>query len=332
MSYREDFFRMLDGKTPVSDVAYYKFMVRPGDPPSGVVGISADYANFAQMMETGKNAWGIEHSFDFLNTGPMPTPGKFLLTDITKWKDVIKAPYRYDYDFKAAAEADLAAQTWDKETQLSSMFGLGGDLFLRLVSFMGFEGALMAMLDQPEAVAEVLDYFCDYDAWVVDNVLSYYPVDIVGFGDDNATDINPFFSYKVFTELFLPRYKRLFAVAKEHGAIISYHNCGRCEDFMDDMVAIGTQIWNCATLKNDVKAFKERHDNKIIVEVIPRMYPDDTEENIRKLVRETIDELAPGGAFVWIGDAAVNMDSAQGQQVHDWVYDEVAKYGKGYYL
>ena len=332
MSYREDFFRMLEGKTPVSDVPYYRMGVyeEEGDVP-GVATIMPDISDFALVAATGKNSWGIEHEIDVYGTGFLPKPNHFILKDVTKWKDVVKAPYRYDYDFKAAAERDLAAQAWNPEIQVSSMFGLGGGYFLQLASFMGFEGAMLAMYDEPEALHELLTYFCDYDERLTRSVLETYEgIDIVGFGDDNATEINPFISYEMFKEFLFPYYKRIFDVAKEYGKIISYHNCGRCEDFMDDFVDIGAQIWNCATPVNDLNGWKASHDNKIILEVMPRIYPLSSEEEVRQQVRDVIDTYAPGGAFVWIGSASSN--NPEGRAVDSWAYDEVVKYGKGFYL
>ncbi|MDR2957464.1 MAG: hypothetical protein LBU61_04685 [Coriobacteriales bacterium] len=329
MSFRDDYFKMLEGKTPAADVLQFSFGTVPNQ-QQGYVMVMPEISDFGTMMETRKNSWGIEYALDVYNTGLLPRPGYFMLPDVTKWKEVVKAPYRYDYDFKAAAERDLAVQKWDPETQVAGTFGLGGDYFLRLSGFMGFEGLMFAMYDEPEAMNELLDYFCDYDCWLVDNVLGYYPVDIAGFGDDNATEINPFISYEMFKEFLFPRYKRVFDVAKNHGKIISYHNCGRCEDFMDDMVDIGAQIWNCATPVNDLMGFKEKYDFKIILEVSPRLYPADPEDKIRSEVRRIIDAYAPGGAFVWIGASLAT--GPQGELVNSWIRDEVTKYGKDFYL
>ena len=331
MTYKEDFYRMLDGKTPASDIPFQTF--NP-DPPADFVPevamVMPDIANFMTMSEDNKNKWGVEYSFDYLATGPLPTPGKFMLTDVKKWRDVVKAPYIEGYDFKAAAEKDMAMQIKDSDFQLKSSFGLGGAFFLNLSGFMGFEGTMLAMYDEPDALHELLGYMCDYDVWVATNVLDNYDIDVVGFGDDNATEMNPFISVEMFREFLLPYYKRLYQVAVDRGLPISYHNCGRCEDFMDDMVAIGTKIWNCATPRNDLNAFRARHDYKIICEVMPRFYADYTEEETRSKVRDYIDTYAPGGAFVWSGMAEMN--SPGGQQVNEWIVDEVGKYGKGYYL
>ena len=331
MSYREDFFRMLAGKTPVSDVMFNRMGVYEVEGEvNGVVSIMPELSSFGAFDAEGKNAWGVPYEIDVNGTGYMPAPGKFILTDVTKWRDIVRAPYRYDFDFAAAAERDMANLKFDPETQVTSMFGAGGGYFLSMSGFMGFEGTMFAMYDEPDAVHELLDYLCDYDIWMLDNYLKHYKnIDIMGMGDDNATELNPFISYGMFKEFLLPRYKRVADKLKENGIIISYHNCGRCEDFMDDMVDIGVQIWNCATPVNDLNAFKEKYDNKIILEVMPRLYPDSSEDEIRQQVRDTLDKYAPGGAFIWIGSAST-MNPEHGK-IDTWAYDEVKKYGKDFY-
>jgi hypothetical protein len=322
---------MLDGKTPVADVMYSRMGVYEVEGEVlGAVAIMPELTGFGFFDEEGKNAWGVPHEIDVNGTGFMPAPGKFILKDITKWKDIIKAPYRYDYDFAAAAEREMAAQPWDPETQVSSLMYACGGYFLQLASFMGFEGAMFAMYDEPDAVHELLDYICDYDIWIVENYVKHYKgIDVMGFGDDNATEINPFISYPMFKEFLLPRYKRVATKLKENGKIVSYHNCGRCEDFMDDMVDIGVQMWNCATPVNDLAGWKAKHDNKVILEVMPRLYPEASEQQIRQQVHDVIDAYAPGGAFIWIGSAS-SMNPEHGK-IDVWAYDEVKKYGKGFY-
>jgi len=323
---------MLEGKAPASDVAYY-----PMD-PFGVSGVKSDMImvmpernDFAPIFTEGKNSWGVPHQIDDFGTGFMPAPGQFILKDVTKWRDVVKAPYDYDYDWAAAAERDLTKITWDPETQVSSMFAVGGGYFLALASFLGFEGAMLAMYDEPEAVHELLDYICEYDLWAINNILSNYKtIDVVGFGDDNATEINPFISYDMFKEFLLPRYKRVADAIKEHGKIVSYHNCGRCEDFMDDFVEIGTQVWNCATDKNDLNAFKEKHGNKVIVEYTPRVLLDVPEEVVRQQVRDELDTFAQGGAFIYLVNSST-MNAEAGANVMKWLGDELDTYGKGFY-
>lgn len=332
MSFREDYFRMLDGKGPVSDVPYYAMMAAPDpDNPSGMVMIMPERNDFISVAVNGKNSWGVPYKIDDFGTGFMPAPGEFMLTDITKWRDIVKAPYDYDYDWAAAAERDLALNKWDPETQVSNIFGAGGNYFLSMSGFMGFEGTMLAMYDEPEALHELLDYLCDYDIWVLENMLKHYKgIDVWGMGDDNATEINPFFSYEMFKEFFYPRYKRVADLIKSEGKVLSYHNCGRCEDFMDDMVDMGVQVWNCATEVNDLNAFSAKHDNKIILEFAPRMQFDGDEESIRSRVRMFLDEYANNGSLMWLVNS-LTMNEELGANLMNWIADEVRSYGKGFY-
>jgi len=333
-SYREEFFRMLDGKTPSSDIPYYGMAIMPGQKVygEGPVMVMPSTVRFMALDDSGKNAWGVPYKIDAYGTGFMPAPGEFMLTDITKWKDIVKAPYNYDLDWAAAAEKDWANLKWDKETQVTSIFGAGGGYFLSMSGFMGFEGTMLAMYDEPDAFHELLDYLCDYDIYMLEHLLKYYPdVDVWGMGDDNATEINPFFSYEMFKEFYYPRYKRVADLLMENGKIISYHNCGRCEDFMDDFVDMGVRVWNCATEMNDLMAFKARTNNSVILEFAPRLAVGDPEEKVRAKVRAWIDEYAPGGAFVWLVNSLTSNVEA-GANLMDWISDEVATYGKGFYL
>jgi len=331
MSYREDFFRMLEGKTPVSDVPYTAMDITGEGKRYGQVTIMPERNDFLSVAIEGKNSWGVPYEIDVFGTGFMPKEGVHILKDITKWKDVIKAPYDYDYDWAAAAEREKAAIQFNPETEVLSYMGMFGGYFLNLSGFMGFEGTMLAMYDEPEAMHELLDYMCDYDIWCLENILKVHPeIDAIGIGDDNATEINPFFSYEHFKEFFLPRYKRVADLYKEHGKVISYHNCGRCEDFMDDMVDIGVNIWNCATERNDLNAFTEKHDNKIILEFAPRISVNDPEDKIRKQVRDYLDLYAPNGCLVWLVNS-LTMNQEAGANLMEWVEDEVATYGKGFY-
>ena len=328
MSYREDFFRMLEGKTPRHDVMHYSFPPAAGE-PSGMATLMGSFSDMGTRMQTGFDAWGLEYVWDSNQTGMIHKPGKYLLKDVTKWRDVVKAPDMTNYDWVAMSKKDWEVTPFDKGTQVSSIMSFLGDFFIKLAGFMGFEGALLAMHEEPEAVKELFNYFAEYDSMMIENICKYYQPEIIGFIDDNAAEYAPFISYTMFKELLFPFYKRLFDIAKQFNMIISYHNCGKCELFMDDMVKIGVQIWSCGSPQNDLVAFKNRHNNKVIIEVVPRMYPNFTEEQTRQCVRDTIDKYAPGGAFVWHGSTMANSD--EGRQVDAWAKDEVKKYGAGFY-
>ena len=156
MSFREDFFRILEGKKPLHDIPYYNMMGAMAGQKNGVVMFPLGIADMGKIATTGYDSWGLEYVMDIYKMGFIHKPGKILLKDVRQWRDVVKAPDHSNYDWEAGAEKDLANVQFDKETQVSYVW-YGGDFFLKLVGFMGFEGALVAMYEEPTAVKEMFD-------------------------------------------------------------------------------------------------------------------------------------------------------------------------------
>jgi uroporphyrinogen-III decarboxylase len=72
----------------------------------------------------------------------------------------------------------------------------GGDYFLTLVSFMGFEGALIALYEEPEEVKALLDYVSEFYLEVMKRQILYCRPDIYQLMDDDSALKGPFFSPK----------------------------------------------------------------------------------------------------------------------------------------
>jgi hypothetical protein len=89
-------------------------------------------------------------------------------------------------------------------------------------------------------------------------------------------------------------------------------------------------VWNAATHRNDLRAFKDRTGNKVILEFMPRFLVSLTEDELRQKVIDYIDDLAPGGALVWSG--WVMDPSDKGKALDAVIVDVLTTYGKGYYL
>ena len=71
---------------------------------------SSATAHFTKKLPNGNtvNEFGVESvSVPDAEGGSIPVPGKFILEDITKWRDVIKAPSLEGIDWEAAARRDL---------------------------------------------------------------------------------------------------------------------------------------------------------------------------------------------------------------------------------
>ena len=161
---RENIKLMLDGKVPFwipgeQDVFTINPEILPDNTSRAFV-IELD----PQSSDTfgGKDMFGIEWEYIPSVGGSMVKPGKPVLTDIADWAKALKFPNLDDYDWEGSSKKN--APSIDRNKIVMSWVFNG--LFERLISFLDFEAAAMALLDeeQQDDVHALLSKLCDmYD-------------------------------------------------------------------------------------------------------------------------------------------------------------------------
>ncbi len=305
----------------------------PGHPPASA-GAGPSFLNARRTPQGGFDIWGVEF-VTTKDTGGMaiPKPGRFILDDITKWRDVIKAPDISDIDWETMAKKDLA-RIDRSQTAVSAMVHVG--YFQSLCNFMGFNEGLMAMIEEPEEVYELFEYMSSFWVQICSKIRDYYKPDIWGVTDDTATATNPFISPETYRNLVKPFHKREAAFGVEMGIPVDMHNCGRCEDFIDDWLDIGVTCWNPAQTMNDLKGIKKKYGNKLVLEGCwdssgPAGWPGATEEVVKQAVRDTIDAYAPGGGFIFWASTYGAADDEDFLNRKRWITEEYDAYGRTFY-
>ncbi len=333
---KENYMRMARGEMPVS-IPVYGY-AKMGDKDPDTVLLAPSCLGTYRGPQGGVDPFGVRYvANEETGFASMPDTSFHILDDITKWRDVIKKPDFSDVDWETMAKKDIEALGIDREK--TAIMGCSlCEFFQPLMGMMGFVEGLCAIAEEPDEVAELFDMMCDVAVELTKKMLYYYKPDIWNFGDDSATKLNPFISPKQFRELLVPRYKRVTDIVREYDIPIDYHNCGRCEDFLDDMVNVcGISIWNPAQTTNDLLAVKKKFGRKLAVVggydfVMPVTYPDVDEEYVRSSVREAIDRYAPGGGYGFCGGVPGRIDDPAVMKINMWIADEVETYGKDYYL
>ena len=136
----------------------------------------------AQTMDPkdfgGKDMFGIEWEYVPVAGGSMVRPGKPFLEDAGEWYDKLVWPDPDTWDWKGTAEAN---REFLKTDSYVCMWFLTG-WYERLISFMDFEGAIMALVDedQQDAVKELFDKLSDLYIHIFRNALDVMP-EIDGF-------------------------------------------------------------------------------------------------------------------------------------------------------
>ena len=292
-------------------------------------------------MGGGKDIWGVtwvpsESTMNAL----LPEPNNFILDDITKWHDIVKAPSLADVDWEAMVKKQIDGMTamgiLDRETQalhLSTHVGY----FQMLMAFMGFVEGICAIVDEPEEVYALMEYLSDFYCEVERKMIEYAKPDVFQIIDDTAAQARPFISREQYRELFWPFQKKQADIAHEYGIPVAMHCCGKCEIFIDDWREMGVCAWDPAQPVNDLAAVKAKYGNDLVIiggwDPTPHMIFDDvTEEELRQSVRDAIDKFAPGGGYVW----CMGLMRSVGREAQtDWknkiILDEAYRYGSTFY-
>lgn len=284
----------------------------------------------------GKDIWGVSYvANEETGYAALPEPNNFILEDIDDWEKIIKAPVKPEVDWEAKAKEDLEAANVDRN-ETAIMLSAGFSPFQLLMAFMGFNEGLCALYESPDTVKDLLGYILDFYMPIIENAVEYYKPDILYLSDDTASKYNPFFSPEVYKDIFKPLYAAMAKPANDRGIPIQFHNCGRCEDFVEDMVDFGVRYWDPAQPNNDILGLKEKFKGKLTVcgcwdWMPPDTWPEVSEEYVREGVRQTIDKYAPNGGYAFCGAALGRAGDTVIAQVNKWVKDEVYHYGMDYY-
>ncbi|KPU45584.1 methylcobalamin:coenzyme M methyltransferase [Oxobacter pfennigii] len=334
LTQKENFLRVARGEMP--EYVPVSTFGRPGAAPLMTMADPCILGSF-RGPEGGKDPWGVTFVTNAeTNFAALPKPNDFILTDVTKWRDVIKAPDYSGFDWEAAAKKDREKFVQDPENTAFVISGYA-DLFQQFIGFMGFTEGLCAIYEEKEEVEELLDYMLEHSLYITKNVIHYYKPDGYYLLDDSASKLHPFISPELFEELFVPRYKKCLDIARDAGLPIFYHNCGRCEDLMPSMVEIGVGVWDPAQVENDLVAVKKKFGRKLAINGgfelnVPITWPVIDEEEVRQAVRDTFVKLAPNGGYIFSG-MLKTLDRADPKvmEVNGWIADEALKLSKTVY-
>jgi hypothetical protein len=250
--------------------------------------------------ESGYDGFGVHWTYVPAGWAPMPTVGRVLMNDITKWREQVKFPDLDSYDWEAGGAEAL--KNYD-ENKISSDMCING-MFERLHACMGMEPALTALLLEPEACYEFFGAVADHKIGMMRRSKKYFKTDIFNMHDDYGTNSGLFMSLDTWRTLLKPHLKRIIDATHEEGLFYQHHSCGFIEPLIPDFVELGidaVDIWQvCNT---NIRAIKDEYqdrltfvggiDNQGVMENPKCNFEDKYNE-----CKRAIDLLAPGGSYI----------------------------------
>ena len=256
--------------------------------------------------------------------------------DLPRWRELITIPDVEAMDWEGAAARDNA--NFDRENKMLCTGILDGN-FNRLQALMGTCEALLAMMDEPEAVLDFFDWHTNLKIQMLEKVMEYYHPDIIINGDDICSSTGLFFNREMY-ETFIKPFEQRFAdaIKKYDGVILQHHVCGKCEDIIPDIIGYGTQVIEpMQPGMNDIVKMKELYGDKVIFNggwdsYGPHNDENATREAVAAEVHRIVDEYAYDGSFIIYGGLLVPATDGWGRffEMNDWVFDETKTYSSEY--
>lgn len=315
ISERENFLRVLNHEKPVWMGNQYR---------TTQFGMCKANQDMPRSMNSATDDWfGCQYIYS--ETYGTPTPEGVMFDDIADWEKYVKWPDMDAYVWEATPNFQKKP-----DKVLATPYGNG--IFERMHMFMGFENALVALLDDPEACKSFFSAMADYKIEIFNRMADIYDFDYVIYNDDWGTAKSGFFSVDTMEDLLLEPTKRIFDAIHARGVKVEFHNCGKIEQFIPDIMSELKPDMLEIQVINDIRAIMDKYGNQVTCEYAPNpfiLYDHDLEyDELRKYAREIVDGF---GAHVTGGSGVVlnlNFDDAERYKVFE---TEVIEYSMKQY-
>ena len=240
----------------------------------------------------GKDIFGIEWEYIPQVGGSMVRPGEPFLSDANECYDKLVWP-------------DIDAWDWEGSGKLNNDTFLATDSFVscwfmngwfeRLISFMDFEGAIMALVDedQQDAVKELFEKLSNLYIKILGKFIETYPaIDGFWIHGDWGSQKETFFSPAVAEEMIVPYMRKVTDFLHSKNRFCELHCCGQVLKQVPNMIAAGWDAWSGQPM-NDTHKIHELYGDKMLIGVIPERFDPNTasEEEQRAFAKAYADKF-----------------------------------------
>ncbi len=223
--------------------------------------------------------------------------------DNYKWP-VVDPP---EINLKLREQAKYLYENTEYALAGSAIFG--GGIFEQAARVMGMEEFYTSLIDEPafadRLLGTITDIYIESCNNYLDQVGKY--LHVFAYGDDINSQTGWLISPELYEKMIKPKWRRLAeAIRKKTDAKLFFHGCGAVYDLIPHLIDLGFDIVNPVQVSAegmDTKGLKAAYGNDIVfwgggVDT-QWVLPFGTPEQVRDEVKRRIDDLAPGGGFVF---------------------------------
>lgn len=308
MTPRENFIHFLKHEpyewTPSTlDMKVFRPSMIPDNIARAMVSEQLPYAG----EKGGKDLFGVEWVYVPTVGGSMETG--IMFDDICDWEKYVTIPDLDQLDWEGCAKANAEFLNTDKVIQSTIFTGY----FERLISFVGFENASLALIDEDEQehVHKLFDKLTEFYIDVIRHLHKYFNVEIVELHDDWGNQRSLMFSVNTHREMILPYIKRVVDAAHAEGVCIEQHSCGKIEALMPNIIASGVDTWRGQNSVIDKKWLVDNYGDQFRFGVEARPADGASEDEIIATVQKVLDDYHGKDVWLALGRAALGDEKAR---------------------
>ncbi len=295
---KENFEAMLHNEphwqTSIYDYMYLFPKCVPDNPAKG--NVSDEKLSTDQLG--GKDMFGIEWEYEVEIGGSTVRPGAPLLEDANDWPDKVVFPTKEVIDSWDWEECKRNAEKGLREPYLWEPVICTG-WFERLISFMDFAGAAVAIIDedQQDAIKELFQRLSDLYIMLIDKYMEVFPgkIGAVCLHDDWGHQRGIFFSPDTVREMIVPYMKQVTDYCHSKGLYTECHSCGKVDTLLPCYIEAGFDMLECQPLLDFAKVVP-LYGDQLKMHVTPDVpEPGASEEEYRAAARAFIDLVCSYG-------------------------------------
>ena len=231
----------------------------------------------------------------------------FTITTREQWEE--HKPRMAMNDSRVNWEAQKQAYEAARKKGMFCFMSLGPG-FTKVCNMVGPERLLMAMVDDPDWVKDMLLTEAQLCADIAEEMLAHgFDFDAGWIFDDLGHRDRGFFSATVHREFLVPAHKRICDVFKARGKWMILHCCGYKMDFIDGFLETGFDCIQPLEVKagNDMLKLKREYGDRLSfmggIDVRAMAHPDPAV--IEQEIASKIPAMKQGGGYIYHSDHSV---------------------------
>ncbi len=279
---------------------------------------------------TAVNGWGVTIQWPENVPGPFPVHDDEhkVLKDITKWKEVVKAP-RLDYPAKEWDKFKPPIESINRNEVFATVFIAPG-VFEQLHYLMGMDDCLINFYEEPEATKELIEFISDWELGYAELLCHHFHPDAIFHHDDWGSHVSSLISPEMFNEFIVPAYKKIYGYYKSHGVeLIVHHSDSYAANLVPYMIEIGVDIWQGCVTTNNVPELVKQYGGKIsFMGDIDNGIVDREDWSREVIAREVRRACETNGKFYYIPNTTMGGPMSTYPGVYEAVSEEIDKMSK----